>query len=148
VALYTSKDNAITEPVTEALKTMQEMESFDRLTATHTRAWQRLWNRCDMRIEGNSYAQIVLRMHIFHLLQTASPNTMDLDVGIPARGWHGEAYRGHIFWDELYIFPFLNFTVPTITRSLLMYRFRRLPEARLNALFLGSFVLVLALRWK
>jgi len=55
---------------------------------------------------------------------------MDLDVGIPSRGWHGEAYRGHIFWDELFIFPMLNFRIPEITRSLLMYRYRRLDEAR------------------
>jgi trehalose/maltose hydrolase-like predicted phosphorylase len=49
---------------------------------------------------------------------------------VPARGLHGEAYRGHIFWDELFIFPFLNLRMPEITRSLLMYRYRRLPEAR------------------
>ena len=40
------------------------------------------------------------------------PHTPHLDVGVPARGWHGEAYRGHIFWDELFIFPFLNFERP------------------------------------
>ena len=39
-----------------------------------------------------------------------------LDVGVPARGWHGEAYRGHIFWDELFIFPFLNFQRPLARR--------------------------------
>ena len=60
-------------------------------------------------------------------------NTVDLDVGVPARGLHGEAYRGHIFWDELFIFPFLNFHIPEITRALLLYRYRRLPEARLTA---------------
>ncbi|MBD3237611.1 MAG: hypothetical protein GF330_12975, partial [Candidatus Eisenbacteria bacterium] len=27
---------------------------------------------------------------------------MALDVGIPPRGWTGEAYRGHIMWDELF----------------------------------------------
>src|SRR5690606_40006167 len=37
-----------------------------------------------------------------------SPHTADLDVGMPARGLHGEAYRGHVFWDELFVFPFLN----------------------------------------
>ncbi len=55
---------------------------------------------------------------------------MELDVGVPARGLHGEAYRGHIFWDELYIFPFLDLRVPETARALLMYRYRRLPEAR------------------
>jgi alpha,alpha-trehalase len=58
---------------------------------------------------------------------------MDLDVGVPARGWHGEAYRGHVFWDELFIFPLLNWRLPEITRSLLMYRYRRLGEARASA---------------
>jgi hypothetical protein len=52
---------------------------------------------------------------------------------VPARGWHGEAYRGHIFWDELFVFPILNFRFHEITRSLLLYRYRRLPEARINA---------------
>ena len=69
-------------------------------------------------------------LHIFHLLQTVSENTIDLDVGVPSRGWHGEAYRGHILWDELFIFPFLNLRLPELTRSLLMYRYRRLEEAR------------------
>jgi trehalose/maltose hydrolase-like predicted phosphorylase len=52
------------------------------------------------------------------------------DAGVPARGWHGEAYRGHIFWDELFIFPLLSLRLPEVTRSLLMYRYRRLDEAR------------------
>ena len=55
---------------------------------------------------------------------------IELDAGVPARGWTGEAYRGHIFWDELFIFPFLNFRLPRVTRALLLYRWRRLPEAR------------------
>ncbi len=38
----------------------------------------------------------------------------------PPRGLHGEAYRGHIFWDEMYIFPFLTLRVPELTRSLLL----------------------------
>ena len=74
--------------------------------------------------------QLKLRLHIFHLLQTVSMHTIDLDTGVPARGLHGEAYRGHIFWDELFIFPFLNLRIPEITRALLRYRYRRLPEAR------------------
>jgi trehalose/maltose hydrolase-like predicted phosphorylase len=73
---------------------------------------------------------MVLNLHIFHLVQTVSINSIDLDVGVPARGLHGEAYRGHIFWDELFIFPYLNLRLPELTRSLLRYRYRRLPEAR------------------
>lgn len=42
-----------------------------------------------------------VRLHVFHQLQTASPHATDLDVSAGARGLTGEAYRGHIFWDEL-----------------------------------------------
>ena len=73
---------------------------------------------------------MLLRLNMFHLLQAVSPNSIGLDIGVPARGWTGEAYQGHIFWDELFIFPFLNYRIPEITRSLLMYRYRRLGEAR------------------
>jgi alpha,alpha-trehalase len=54
-------------------------------------------------------------------------------VGVPARGLHGEAYRGHVFWDEVFVFPFLNLRMPEITRALLLYRYRRLGEARVAA---------------
>jgi trehalose/maltose hydrolase-like predicted phosphorylase len=49
---------------------------------------------------------------------------------VPARGLHGEAYRGHIFWDELFILPYLNVHLPEISRALLLYRYRRLDAAR------------------
>ena len=70
---------------------------------------------------------------MFHLLQTMSNNTIGLDVGVPARGLHGEAYRGHVFWDELFILPFLSVRFPQIARALLLYRFRRLGAARTAA---------------
>ncbi|MEO5718075.1 MAG: glycosyl hydrolase family 65 protein [Chthoniobacterales bacterium] len=70
---------------------------------------------------------------MFHLLQTVSLNSIGLDIGVPPRGLSGEAYQGHIFWDELFIFPFFNYRMPEITRALLMYRYRRLDEARVAA---------------
>lgn len=130
VALYTSRDRAISEPLDAAAREIGEAGSFDELLGSHVRAWRMLWDRCDVVIEGHARTQMILRLHIFHLLQTASPHTVDCDAGVPARGLHGEAYRGHIFWDELFIFPFLNFRLPEITRALLLYRYRRLPEAR------------------
>jgi len=131
VALYTSRARAISEVRTEARTAVQRAPGFDELLLGHARSWDHLWNRYGISISGNnSHPQLVLNLHIFHLLQTVSPNTIDLDVGVPARGLHGEAYRGHIFWDELFISPFLNFESPTLTRSLLAYRYRRLDQAR------------------
>jgi trehalose/maltose hydrolase-like predicted phosphorylase len=72
----------------------------------------------------------MLRMHAYHLLCTTSPHNEHIDFGIPARGLTGEAYRGHIFWDELYILPFYHIHFREIVRSVLMYRYRRLDAAR------------------
>lgn len=133
VSLFTSKDFAISEPGLEAKTKIRRAEDFKYLLKTHKRAWKKIWHRCDMEIKGHPEAQLITRMHIFHIMQTTSFHTIDLDVGVPARGLHGEAYRGHIFWDELFIFPFLNLRIPELTREFLMYRYRRLPEARIAA---------------
>jgi alpha,alpha-trehalase len=95
-----------------------------------------LWDDFDMRSLALSVlngVEMKLRLHVFHLVQSVSENSIDADIGVPARGWHGEAYRGHIFWDELFILPFLNYRRPVITRALLKYRFRRLGAARRHA---------------
>jgi alpha,alpha-trehalase len=132
IALHTSRDWAISEAGLEAKRTLGLAGGFDALLAPHEMAWRHLWDACDIELEDGAAPDTLLklRVHIFHLLQTASQHTIDLDVGIPARGWHGEAYRGHIFWDELFIFPFLSLRIPTLTRALLRYRHRRLGEAR------------------
>lgn len=132
VAFHTSRDQAISEPGLEAKQTLREAGRFDELLAAHELAWEHLWNACNIEIEAkqNADTALKLRVYIFHLLQTVSPHTIELDIGVPARGWHGEAYRGHIFWDELFIFPFLNLRLPMLTRGLLRYRYRRLSEAR------------------
>jgi trehalose/maltose hydrolase-like predicted phosphorylase len=130
VALYTSRDRAISDPFEEARHHALCMPDFDGLLRRHVLAWDHLWSRCDLVIEASERTQMVLRLHLFHLLQTVSSHSLDLDVGIPARGLHGEAYRGHIFWDETFVYPFLNLRMPEVSKALLLYRWRRLPQAR------------------
>jgi len=130
VALHTSRDTAISESLLDARARVVRAAGYEPLLEQHVMAWGQLWRRFDIAIDDSDRTQMIIRLHLFHLLQTASPHTMDLDVGVPARGWHGEAYRGHIFWDELFIFPLLNLRLPVLTRSLLLYRFRRLDQAR------------------
>jgi len=144
VSFYTSRDPAISECGLEAREAARSAESFHRLLQSHTRAWEHLWQRFGIELENRDSRRenrigMIVHLYIFHLLQCTSMNTMcmDLDVGVPSRGWHGEAYRGHIFWDELFIFPMINLRLPEITRELLMYRYRRLNAARENARLAG-----------
>jgi alpha,alpha-trehalase len=134
VSIRTSFDQAISEPEIAARRDIRRAPSFDDLERDHVNKWRHLWSISDIALNnGDVQTQLILRLHLFHLLQSVSTNTIRRDVGVPARGWHGEAYRGHIFWDELFIFPLIVLRIPALTRSLLMYRYRRLPEARYMA---------------
>ncbi|HEX5062477.1 MAG TPA: glycosyl hydrolase family 65 protein [Kofleriaceae bacterium] len=134
VAIYTSRDFAIAAPDIAATERIAAVPTFATLVESHVLAWERLWRAFDICVEvaGTSEPStgVILRLHVFHLLQTASEHSADLDAGVGARGLHGEAYRGHVFWDELFIFPLLNTRMADITRALLMYRYRRLAAAR------------------
>ncbi|HER10032.1 MAG TPA: glycoside hydrolase family 65 protein [Bacteroides sp.] len=135
VCMYSSRDFAISDPLTETLSHVRRLEHFSDLKKRNEKAWQGIWEKSDILI-GNQHTdenQMILRLHIFHLYQTVSRNSIGYDVGVPSRGWHGEAYRGHIFWDEIYIFPYLILHNPQLARSLLMYRYRRLPKAKEQA---------------
>jgi trehalose/maltose hydrolase-like predicted phosphorylase len=128
-ALYTSHDNAIADARKAAREALSEAPDFEKLFTEHSLAWRRLWQRC--RLDVSSKKQLPLfRLHIFQILQNISPHTVDMDVGVPPSGWQGEEYHGQIFWDEMFIFPFLAYRFPTIARSLLLYRYRRLNAAR------------------
>jgi len=137
VAFYTSRDRGISEPRSTSERAVARYASFAEEFERHAAAWSQLWDDCDIHVPEDERVQFLLRFHISHILQTTSKHTVGLDAGVPARGLNGEAYRGHIFWDELYVYPFLNFRLPRITRELLMYRYRRLGEARAAAVEAG-----------
>lgn len=133
VSFFTSHDNAITETLTAAGRHVARYPDFATCLAEHTSAWDEYWDLCDVELPHEPRIQLLLRFHMAHVLQVCSRHTARHDAGVPARGLNGEAYRGHVFWDELYVYPFLNYRLPEITRGLLMYRYRRLTEARAAA---------------
>ncbi|TGD87946.1 trehalose-phosphatase [Mycolicibacterium sp. CH28] len=128
--IFTGRDHAISEPGDAAQRLLSQLGRYNDLREGHAREWAHLWERFDIAFDDNPDAMRVVRLHLLQLLQTVPNRAVDLDAGVPARGLHGEAYRGHIFWDELFVFPVLNLRAPETTRSLLRYRYRRLPEAR------------------
>jgi trehalose/maltose hydrolase-like predicted phosphorylase len=133
VSLATSHDPATSNTLTKAGTAALRGPDFADALARHADAWEELWRVCDVRVRGDDEVQRLLRLHICHILQVCSRHTADLDAGVLARGLNGEAYRGHVFWDELYVYPFLSLHLPEVTRGLLMYRYRRLEEARAAA---------------
>ena len=133
VSFYTSRDPAVSDTLVRAATSAARHDEFATSFRRHSAAWDELWRVCDVHVSGDNQVQLLLRLHIAHLLQVCSPHTADLDAGLPARGLNGEAYRGHVFWDEIYALPFFSFRLPEVTRGLLMYRYRRMGEARAAA---------------
>jgi len=133
VTFFTSRDPAVSDTLVKAATSAARHTDFAATFERHAVAWEELWRACDVQVSGDDSVQQLLRLHIAHVLQVCSRNTADLDAGLPARGLNGEAYRGHVFWDEIYAFPFFNVRLPEVTRGLLMYRYRRIGEARAAA---------------
>jgi HAD superfamily hydrolase (TIGR01509 family) len=137
VAIYASHQEQVQNPCEAAQNALSAQLGFDSLQRTSAAAWKSIRKKTDIRINGDRNTQKLLRLHLYHSLISVSPHNKNLDAGLPARGLHGEAYRGHIFWDEVYIQPWLNLHFPQTARAALMYRYRRLNAARAQAAKLG-----------
>jgi HAD superfamily hydrolase (TIGR01509 family) len=137
VAITTSRDRAISSPAEAARAHLLQAGDFASLVAAHEQTWAALWD--DFAIPAVAGAQTTLALHLdtFHVLQTVVEANADVDAGLPARGLHGEGYLGHVFWDEMFIYPMLTLRRPEMTRHLLSYRYRRLPAARAAAAAMG-----------
>ncbi len=77
-ALYTSRDPAIACCIETSQQDVLAAPRFTDLLDAHKHAWERLWMRCELELEPIEHLRIA-RLHIFHILQTISPHTADLD---------------------------------------------------------------------
>lgn len=107
-------------------------EGWNKAYKRHLKAWNKKWLNSDIKIIGDDYAQLSIRASVYHLIRSNCEN--DPRVAICAKGYAGEAYFGHYFWDtEINMLPFFIHTNPEAARNLLMYRYNTLEGARKNA---------------
>ena len=105
-----------------------QARGFDACLQAHRDAWERIWDRCEITLEGDEAAALALHASQYHL-NCIAPRHAD-SLSIPARGLSGQTYKGAIFWDsEIFFFPMFVHTQPEIARSLLRYRIKTLPGA-------------------
>ncbi|WP_155286819.1 glycoside hydrolase family 65 protein [Lacticaseibacillus zhaodongensis] len=138
VAVYTSND-VKAEQLAPSVEKELNAASFAS-TFAHTRDYySKVWNECDIRITGDVTSQKLSRVNIVHLFTSAAALASGkIDASIGARGLHGEAYRGHVFWDEMFALPFYTLHYPELAKQMLFYRYRRLPAARAAAKAVGK----------
>ena len=109
---------------------------YETLKNEHIEAWEKIWEKSDVVIDGDVDAQLALRYSIYHLCIIAPHNTDK--CGIPARGLSGQVYKGAAFWDtEMFMLPFFQFTDSKVARNLLKYRVNTLEGAKRKAKLLG-----------
>ena len=109
-------------------------EGEEALMQAHYRLWDELWQG-DIRIEGDDDAQRIVRFALFNLYSSCRGGSR---LSIPPMGLSLQGYNGHIFWDtELWMYPPMLLLNQDISRSMLDYRFDRLPAARKKALAYG-----------
>jgi beta-phosphoglucomutase len=134
VTVFTSRD--VEKPLEAACEKLTQLPSYDTLLNAHAQAWDEVWQKSDILIEGDTKAQVAVRYNLFQLLISAPKH--DDKVSIPAKTLSGFGYRGHIFWDtEIFILPFFIYTQPTLARNLLTYRYHTLNGARRKAYHYG-----------
>ena len=133
ITIYTSRDKkrSVKTCCLDLLGSLRK-KGAAALFKTHCSAWRERWVNSDFLIDSEASLQNNVRLNTYHLL-IAVP-LVDLDVSIPAKTLSGEWYKGHVFWDtEIFVLPFFIFTQPELARNLLLYRYRRLNQARAKA---------------
>lgn len=113
------------------------VSGFNSLLASHKTAWNNIWSKADIVIEGDVASQQGIRFNIFQLYQTYTGKHAQLNIG--PKGFTGEKYGGATYWDtEAYCLPFyLKTAEPAVAKQLLVYRYNQLDRAIENAEKLG-----------
>ena len=112
-------------------------KGWNQLFEDHVNVWKEKWLQSDIIIDSDIAAQQAIRYNIFQLNQTYNGN--DARLNISPKGFTGEKFSGATRWDtEAVCIPFYLCTSPqSVSRNLLLYRFRHLGKAIQNAEKLG-----------
>ncbi len=134
--VMTSRDydsQADIEKNLDVLGDQLDNQSFDDLLDPHIKEWADRWVKSDVEIEGDEGAQQGIRFNLFQLFSTYYGQ--DYRLNISPKGFTGEKYGGATYWDtEAYCIPvYLGVADPEVARNLLMYRYKQLDGAFVNA---------------
>lgn len=133
VSYHTASSVPVRELIDRCERTLDRThEQGVRHQYAEQRQWlDDFWARCDVEIPGHPKLQQAVRWNLFALCQAAARAE---GQGIPAKGVTGSGYGGHYFWDtEIYVMPFLTYTMPWAARNALRFRYSLLDSARSRA---------------
>ncbi|RYL93481.1 glycoside hydrolase family 65 protein [Sporolactobacillus sp. THM7-4] len=136
VVVVTSRDY---EDQPSLIQAMHELvakvdeEKLSDLLAAHAQVWAQRWEKSDVEIDGDDAAQQGIRFNLYQLFSTYYGEDDRLNIG--PKGFTGEKYGGATYWDtEAFAIPmYLGVTDSSVPRHLLMYRYKQLDGAYVNA---------------
>lgn len=121
---------------TEADAARAAHTTFEEALEGQRAGWRKLWDLCDVEIEGDERAQRYMRFCLHHLI-AAAPRFSDR-LSVPVKLLTGEYYQGNTFYDtDVCILPFYSLTMPDIARRCLNFRYHGLGPGREIARNLG-----------
>ena len=127
-AVFTGLDADDPAGAAAALCREARQKDYPACRRENDRAWQRIWARSGVELEGDEKASRALHASQYYLNSIAPRHAGNLSI--PARGLSGQTYKGAVFWDsEIFFFPMFVHTQPEIARSLLRYRIETLRGA-------------------
>ena len=133
VSYHTSNGVPAEELADRCSRTLEraEADGIDVIMSEQREWLDEFWEGSDIVLRGDDQAQQALRWNLFQLAQ-ASARTQE--QGIAAKGVTGGGYDGHYFWDtEVYVAPFLAYTMPEAARKVVRFRWQMLDSARARA---------------
>ncbi|NYJ03497.1 alpha,alpha-trehalose phosphorylase [Nocardioides thalensis] len=133
VAVHTAASVPARELIDRCERTLGRAadEGVDGLFAEQREWLDRFWARCDVEVPGHPDVQQAIRWNLFALAQASARAETQ---GVAAKGVTGSGYGGHYFWDtEIYVMPFLTYTMPYAARNALRFRYGLLDHARIRA---------------
>lgn len=130
--VVTSIDDDFSLEIQDRMKQLEQTIAQEPLSLeVHKQIWADLWDKSEVLVEGDDKLQECLDFSIYHLLRAANHSST---VAIDAKGYAGEAYFGHYFWDtEIYLLPFYSYTQPKQAQNLVKFRYYTLEGAKKNA---------------
>ncbi|MBL3532059.1 glycoside hydrolase family 65 protein [Companilactobacillus zhachilii] len=129
---------ATSHDATDYLKIVEKslrQNDFSKIYESSDGHWQQFWKDADIElVTADADIQKLIRLNIFQLHQAASElSNPKFDASVGSRGLTGEGYRGHIFWDELFMVPYYAANAPLAAKAIIKYRIERLAAAQDNA---------------
>ncbi len=97
-------------------------ERYDSLLNNNNEKWNQWWDEMEIEIDTDENWDIISTRFAQYQIRRFTP-MHDWRANIEAKGFAGEEYKGHTFWDtEIFIWPYFLYTKPEVSRNLLKHR--------------------------